>query len=106
MLATAYGIMWSGVRDFQGHPMSAPLMLAGAAISLIACQVEIFYAAPVARSTLMSAIVVVHSALSAWETTSTSAGAFAGRKRGAASAAPLNRSAEDLHAFGCGTMRM
>ena len=40
MLATAYGIMWSGVRDFEGHPMSVPLMLAGAAIWLIACQVE------------------------------------------------------------------
>ena len=67
IVATAYGILWSGVRDFEGHPTSVILMLAGAAIWLLACLIETFYSAPLARAGLMSAIVVVYSALSAWE---------------------------------------
>ena len=53
--------MWSGVRNFEGHPTSVIFMLAGAAIWLLACQIEAFYTAPVARAGLMSAIVVVYS---------------------------------------------
>jgi diguanylate cyclase (GGDEF)-like protein len=67
ILATAYGIMWAGVRNFDGRPTSAPLVLAGAAIWLLACQIEAFFASPQARTALMSAIVVLYSVLSAWE---------------------------------------
>ena len=67
IVAAAYGTMWSGVRSFEGHPISVPLMLAGAAIWLLACQIESFYAAPIARASLMSAIVIAYSALSSWE---------------------------------------
>jgi diguanylate cyclase (GGDEF)-like protein len=67
IIAAAYGIMWGGVRNFEGHPTSVPLMLAGAAIWLLACQVEEFFATPQARVALMSAIVFVYSAFSAWE---------------------------------------
>jgi diguanylate cyclase (GGDEF)-like protein len=42
-------------------------MLAGAAIWLLACQVEEFFPTPQARVALMSAIVFVYSAFSAWE---------------------------------------
>jgi diguanylate cyclase (GGDEF)-like protein len=42
-------------------------MLAGAAIWLLACQIDSFYAAPIARASLMSAIVIAYSALSSWE---------------------------------------
>ncbi len=64
--ATAYGIMWNGVRDFCGRPTSVLLMLAGAVIWVLACQVEAFFTAPYARAALMSAIVVAYSVLSAW----------------------------------------
>ena len=67
IVATAYGFIWSGVRNFEGHPTSVPFMLAGAAIWLVACQFELFFATPMARTALMSAIVVVYSVLSAWE---------------------------------------
>jgi diguanylate cyclase (GGDEF)-like protein len=67
VVATAYGTMWSGVRSFEGHRISVPLMLAGAAIWLLACQIEAFYASPVARTSLMAAIVIAYSGLSAWE---------------------------------------
>ena len=67
IVAAAYGTMWSGVRSFEGHPISVPLMLAGAAIWLLACQIESFFAAPIARAALMSAIVITYSGLSAWE---------------------------------------
>jgi diguanylate cyclase (GGDEF)-like protein len=67
IIAAAYGTMWSGVRSFEGHPTSVPLMLAGAVIWLLACQIDSFYAAPIARASLMSAIVIAYSALSSWE---------------------------------------
>jgi diguanylate cyclase (GGDEF)-like protein len=67
IIATAYGIMWGGVRNFEGRPTSVPLMLAGAMIWLLACQVEAFFASPQARVAVMSVIVCVYSGLSAWE---------------------------------------
>jgi diguanylate cyclase (GGDEF)-like protein len=67
IIAAAYGIMWGGVRDFEGHPTSVPLMLAGAMIWLLACHIEAFFASLQARVALMSAIVFVYSGLSAWE---------------------------------------
>ena len=67
LIAAAYGLIWSGVRNFEGHPTSVPFMLAGATIWLLACQIEAFYASPAARAVLMSAIVVAYSLLSAWE---------------------------------------
>jgi diguanylate cyclase (GGDEF)-like protein len=67
IVAAAYGTVWSGVRSFEGQRISVPLMLAGAAIWLLACQIESFYAAPMARTSLMAAIVITYSGLSAWE---------------------------------------
>jgi diguanylate cyclase (GGDEF)-like protein len=67
ILATAYGMMWAGVRNFDGRAASAPLVLAGAAIWLVACRIEGFFTSPQARTTLMSAIVAFYSLLSAWE---------------------------------------
>jgi diguanylate cyclase (GGDEF)-like protein len=67
IMATAYGIMWAGVRNFDGRPTSAPLVFAGAAIWLLACHIEAFFASPQARTALMSAIIVLYSVLSAWE---------------------------------------
>jgi len=67
ILAIGYGIMWTGVRSFEGRPKSVPLMLAGALVWLGACQFEAFYAAPLARASLMSAIIVTYTVLCAVE---------------------------------------
>jgi diguanylate cyclase (GGDEF)-like protein len=67
LLATAYGMMWAGVRNFDGRATTSPLVLAGAATWLLACQSEAFFTSPQARTALMSAIVVSYTLLSAWE---------------------------------------
>ena len=67
ILATAYGMVWAGVRNFDGRATSAPLVLAGAVIWLVACHIEAFFASLHARTALMSAIVVSYSLLAAWE---------------------------------------
>src|SRR5215470_18610409 len=53
IIATAYGIMWGGARNFDGRPTPMLPVLAGAAIWLLACQVEAFYANQYARTALM-----------------------------------------------------
>ncbi len=67
VIAVAYGLLWGGARNFEGRPASAPLMLTGAVIWLLACQVAPIYGAPAARAAVMSAIIIVYSVLSAWE---------------------------------------
>jgi diguanylate cyclase (GGDEF)-like protein len=66
-LATAYGMIWAGVRNFDGRATPAPLVLAGAVIWLVACNIEAFFTSPQARTALMSAIVASYSLFSAWE---------------------------------------
>ncbi len=63
ILATAYGMIWAGVRNFDGRATSAPLVLAGAVIWLVACHIEAFFTSLQARTALMSAIVVSYSLL-------------------------------------------
>ena len=67
ILALAYGMLWAGVRNVDGRATSAPLVLAGAVIWLVACHNEAFFASTRARTALMSALVVAYSLLSAWE---------------------------------------
>jgi drug/metabolite transporter (DMT)-like permease len=42
ILATAYGMVWAGVRNFDGRVTPASLVLAGAVIWLIACHTQHF----------------------------------------------------------------
>jgi diguanylate cyclase (GGDEF)-like protein len=67
ILATAYGMMWAGARNFDGRATSVPLVFAGAVIWLVACRIEAFFTSPQARTELMSAVVVSYSLLCAWE---------------------------------------
>ena len=67
ILTAAYGIMWTGVRSFEGRPTSVSLMLAGTAVWLVACQFEAFYGSLIARTALTSAIFIAYSVLSALE---------------------------------------
>jgi diguanylate cyclase (GGDEF)-like protein len=67
LLATGYGMMWAGVRNFDGRATSTPLVLAGAAGWLVACHIEAFFTSPQARTALMSGVIASYSLLSAWE---------------------------------------
>src|SRR5262245_64511577 len=37
ILASAYGVMWAGVRDFECRRIILPVVFAGAALCMIAC---------------------------------------------------------------------
>ena len=67
VLATAYGTMWCGVRNFEGRQTRLPRVLAGAGIWLAACVFPPFYATPVARAVLMAAIGVSYTLLCVFE---------------------------------------
>jgi len=67
ILTAAYGIMWTGVRSFEGRPTSVPLMLAGTLVWLVACQFEAFYGSLIAKTALTSTIFIAYSVLSAVE---------------------------------------
>jgi len=67
IIATAYGIMWGGARNFDGRPTPMLPVLAGAAIWLLACQSKAFFDSQYARTALMSAVIVTYSVLTAWE---------------------------------------
>ena len=63
ILAASYGIMWAGVRSFEGRPSPVPFALAGTLAWLVACQFQAFFAAATARATLMAMIIVIYSLL-------------------------------------------
>jgi len=67
LLSAAYGILWSGVRNFEGKPVSVVLTLAGALIWIVTCYIGPIYAVPAARATVMAAIAVVYSLLAFWK---------------------------------------
>jgi diguanylate cyclase (GGDEF)-like protein len=67
MLAAAYGIIWSGVRNFEGKQAPVVLTLAGALIWLTACSIEPIYALPVARASVMAAIAITYALLAVFE---------------------------------------
>ena len=67
MLAAAYGIVWSGVRNFEGKRVSIVLTIAGAVIWLAACSIGPIYALPVARATVMAAIAITYALLAVLE---------------------------------------
>ena len=67
ILAAAYGIIWSGVRNFEGKRVSVVLTLAGALIWLAACSIGPIYALPEARATVMAAIAIIYALLTVLE---------------------------------------
>ena len=75
ILATAYGLIWSGARDFDGKRISIVLTLAGALIWLAACSIGPIYARPEARATVMAVIAITYALLTVVEL-------WRGRRRG------------------------
>ena len=67
ILAAASGMMWSGVRSFEGKRVSVVLTLAGALIWLAACAIGPIYALPEARATVMAAITIIYTLLAVLE---------------------------------------
>jgi diguanylate cyclase (GGDEF)-like protein len=67
LLAAASGIIWSGVRNFEGKRVSVVLTLAGALIWLAACSIGPIYALPEARATVMAAITITYALLAVLE---------------------------------------
>jgi diguanylate cyclase (GGDEF)-like protein len=67
LLAAAYGMMWKGVRTFEGRSSRAALAFAGAIVWILACTIPAFYAVPTARAVLVMAIGVTYSLLAVGE---------------------------------------
>src|SRR6476660_4807291 len=67
MLAAAYGLIWSGARNFEGKRVSIVLTLVGVLVWLAACCIGPIYAWPEARATVMAAIAIVYALLTVLE---------------------------------------
>ncbi|AYO83797.1 GGDEF domain-containing protein [Methylobacterium brachiatum] len=65
VVLAAYGLIWSGVRSFEGRPIRIGLALAGAAIWCVLCLVPAFYGSMEARIVYASAVAALYSADSA-----------------------------------------
>ena len=67
LLAAAYGLMWKGVRTFEGRPSQAAFVFAGALAWLLACMIPAFYAVATARAVLMMSVGMSYSLLAVGE---------------------------------------
>jgi diguanylate cyclase (GGDEF)-like protein len=67
ILAAAYGLIWSGARNFEGKRVSVVLTLAGVLIWLAACSIGPIYARAEARATVMAAIAITYALLTVLE---------------------------------------
>src|SRR5690606_35720061 len=65
-LIMACGLLWAGARSFNMRPVNLAFPI-GAAIWMIACQFDGFYASLQLRATLFSILVTVYVVLTAWE---------------------------------------
>ncbi|MCE4222563.1 GGDEF domain-containing protein [Methylobacterium sp. C25] len=67
LMLAAYGLIWSGVRAFEGRPPSYRLAVSGGLLWVLACLVPAFYASLPTRIVLASSIAGLFCALSARE---------------------------------------
>lgn len=67
ILAAAYGLTWSGARNFDGKRVSVVLTLAGAAVWLAAVAIGPIYDRPTARASIMAAIAIAYTLLAVME---------------------------------------
>jgi diguanylate cyclase (GGDEF)-like protein len=67
LIALSYGVIWSGVRNFEGRRVPIAAVLAGVALWLLGCQVPAIYDSMTARIVLMSCIIVSYTALNVYE---------------------------------------
>ncbi|MBR0674037.1 hybrid sensor histidine kinase/response regulator [Neoroseomonas soli] len=67
LIGLGYGLVWSGMRQFERRPPRPVVCLLGAAAWLAACQVPAFYADFPARVLLMSLIIATYCVAAARE---------------------------------------
>jgi diguanylate cyclase (GGDEF)-like protein len=67
LLATAYGTLWAGMRNFEGRRLLIAATLFGTLVWLFACLFHQFYDNPTARAELMAAIGVTYTLLTVRE---------------------------------------
>ena len=67
LLAASYGLIWAGARRFMGRRAPFWVVLAGALLWLIACQVPDFHASISARVLAMGLVAAAYNLLAAWE---------------------------------------
>lgn len=67
LLIASYGVLWMGVRSFDRRDTPLLYVCAGAAVWLLACQIEAFHASMVARISLFSAINLGYTILTGVE---------------------------------------
>jgi diguanylate cyclase (GGDEF)-like protein len=67
LLCVAYGILWSGAREFEAKKVSVLLALAGVAVWLIACSIGPIYARPQSRASVLAAVGIVYTLLTVFE---------------------------------------
>lgn len=67
LLCCTYGTMWAGARSFEGRAIRLPLVFAGAAIWICACQVSSFYQSNQARVFLVCVILASYALFAARE---------------------------------------
>jgi diguanylate cyclase (GGDEF)-like protein len=67
LICSAYGTMWAGARSFEGRRVRVPLILAGAAIWIAACQFSDFYQSVEARACLACGTCAAYALLTARE---------------------------------------
>ncbi len=67
LICSAYGVMWSGSRSFEGRAISLPFTFTGAAIWLVACQFGGFAESTPARIMVASTICAAYLLLAARE---------------------------------------
>lgn len=65
MMLSAFGLIWSGVRAFEGRPVGAPRTLAGAVVWTALCLVPAFYGTIAARIVLASLVAGLYCAAAA-----------------------------------------
>ncbi len=67
LILSAYGLLWSGLRLFEGRPALPVAALAGGAAWIVLCLVPSFYASLSARIVVASCLVTLYCALAARE---------------------------------------
>lgn len=67
LICSAYGVLWSGARSFEGRPINLPFTFTGAAIWLVACQFSDSIPSTPVRIVLSSAICAGYLLLAARE---------------------------------------
>lgn len=63
LVLVSYGLVWAGARRFEQRPVSIPVVVSGAVLWLVLCQVPQFYDSLVARAVWLSTTIAAYDLL-------------------------------------------